>query len=139
MSDPNAGKYKRFFKSDFECAKKALAPYGGTLEWATADYEAFIYKSDGVRIIFYPHKTSASNHHIRIRDSGSKDVKRFKEITGALRIAAGNCCTFSMKLNYRSQHDAANKIDPHWLLPDYMKPKVKAPTDSRHPITEPHK
>lgn len=120
MSDPNKKWYQRQYKSEFACAQNALRPYSGTLEWSAADYEAFIYKSDAVKIIFYPHRTSAGNHHLRIRDSGSKDHKRFTEISGALRIAAGNNCTFSMKNNYISQSDAANKLNPHWVNDAYF-------------------
>ena len=92
MSDPMAGKYtKKLFKAEFETAKKRLAPLGGTVSPGIHDYEAFIYEGDGVRLIFYPHRTSASNYHIRIRTGGKCDPEALRKAIFAL---AENTCTF---------------------------------------------
>ena len=108
--DPNAGKYHKLYADEFAKAKEALRPYGGELAPGKADYEAFVYKSDSVRLVFYPHKTSAWNYHIRVRDQGSKDQARLTEILGALRIAGGNCCTFSVKNKWVEQVRAADRL-----------------------------
>jgi hypothetical protein len=48
-------------------------------------------------IIAYPHKTSAGNRHIRLRQQGSKNVARAYEVIAALDVEAGYNCTFQTK------------------------------------------
>ena len=73
MRDPMAGKYKRDYKLEFEIARVVLDGEPGELAWGVHDYEAMTFASADVRLIFYPHKTSAGNYHLRIRDQASKD------------------------------------------------------------------
>lgn len=93
MSDPLRGKYtgKRYFAREFQAAKERLAPLGGEVIPGVHDYEAFIYNSKNLKLIFYPHKTSAGNHHIRVRPAGNPDKKLLREAIFAL---AENTCTF---------------------------------------------
>ncbi len=100
MSDPNKKKYRKWYADEFELARKTLADEPGTLEWSQHDYEAFVFKGPAVHLIFYPHKTSALNYHIRVRDSNSKDKERAKALMRALDKAAGHYCTFTSKLGY---------------------------------------
>lgn len=101
MKDPLAGKYSRLYKHEFAMATLILAAYKGTLSWSQNDYEAFRFNHPEVQLIFYPHKTSAHNHHIRVRDSGSKNRELAAELMLLLDIGAGHNCTFHQKNNWR--------------------------------------
>ncbi|WP_454734261.1 hypothetical protein [Cupriavidus pauculus] len=95
--DPNAGKYQRHYAAEFQTAGRVLARFGqksGQLVWGKNDYEAFLYTEMGVRLVFYPHRTSAGNYHIRVRSQGSKQPKRATTLMSLLYIGAGNNCTF---------------------------------------------
>lgn len=48
-------------------------------------------------LIAYPHKTSAGNRHIRLRQQGSKNVASAYVAIAALDKAAGFNCTFQTK------------------------------------------
>lgn len=105
MPDPMRGKYtqKSAFKREYETAKERLAPLGGIVEPGSNDYEAFIYTSPGLRLIFYPHKTSAGNRHIRVRTSGSYDSKKLRAAIFAL---AENTCTFQFPADTKLHAEA---------------------------------
>lgn len=90
--------YRKQFKQEFKDAKKRLAKFEGELFWVDFDYEAFRFKSHHAHVIFYPHKTTAGNYHIRVRDAGSKDKTTFEEVCAALR-EGNHTCTFSRKSN----------------------------------------
>ena len=93
--------YKTAFKEEFKRAKDFLFPrYMGELTWSYADYQAFIYKTDGVRLIFYPHTTSARNQHIRVRDGGSKNKIRAQAIMDVIQFDLATDCTFTQKANH---------------------------------------
>lgn len=93
MADPMRGKYthKGAFAADFAKAKERLAPLGGKVEPGVHDYEAFTYTAPGVRLIFYPHRTSAGNQHIRVRVGGKCEPDKLRAAIFAL---AENSCTF---------------------------------------------
>lgn len=67
------------------------------LEWSKHEYQAFVFKSENVSLVFYPHKTSAGHYHIRVRDQGSKNKAEAKRLMWELDEAAGFNCTFSKK------------------------------------------
>lgn len=98
MSDPNRGQYHKLYSVEFAIAKDFLdSRYGGSLSWCDADYEAFQFKTEGVRLVFYPHKTSAGNYHIRVRDGGSKNKNRARAIILVIQFDLAKTCTFSAK------------------------------------------
>lgn len=101
MPDPNKGKYNKIYKTEFTQAQEALGAfikaYEGELTWSQHDYQAFQYKDDEVCLIFYPHKTSAFNKHIRVRSQNSKDKARADEMMKLLNGFSGYNCTFSKK------------------------------------------
>jgi hypothetical protein len=105
VTDPLAGKYtrKNHFGAEFEKAKTRLAPLGGVVRPGVHDYEAFIYEGPGVRLIFYPHRTSANNYHIRVRTGGKCEPKALRAAIFAL---AENSCTFQFPAD-RRLHDEA--------------------------------
>lgn len=94
----------------------------GALAWAEDDYVAFRYREgSAVRIVFYPHKTSAGHYHLRLRDEGSKDKARFKELADRLYIGSGYTCTFQVKNTAtliktdREPGWAAQEVLGHWI------------------------
>lgn len=93
MADPMKGRYtsKNAFRDEFEKAKARLAPLGGVVSAGVHDYEAFIYEGEGLRLVFYPHKTTAGNQHIRVRTTGKFDQQKLRQAIYAL---AENTCTF---------------------------------------------
>ena len=100
--DTMAGKYHR----DRECRKAfALAldivPKPHCLYWSRYNFEAFRYYDTSVLLIFYRHRTSARNYHVRVRDGGSKDRERADQLMAELDKAAGFNCTFTRKARNR--------------------------------------
>ncbi|MEH6566218.1 MAG: hypothetical protein V7756_12890 [Halopseudomonas sp.] len=95
MSDPNAGKYQKLCRDDFKLAAEILAGRNGALDWSEHDYQAFTYRETGVCLVFYLHKTSAGNYHVRVRNQGSKDQKLAKVLMTELDKGSGFNCTFS--------------------------------------------
>lgn len=105
MTDPLKGKYckKHTFKREFELAKQRLASLGGQVVEGVHDYEAFTYEIEGLKLIFYPHKTSANNHHIRIRSVGKTDKSILRK---AIFLLAENSCTFQYPMDRQLHNEA---------------------------------
>ena len=97
MKDELAGKYNTMYGGEFKLAKRILTAFKGKLEWSTNDYEAFTFKADDMNLIFYPHRTSAGNYHIRVRGTGNN----IKEVLRLLDDKSGFNCTFSSKQSPR--------------------------------------
>lgn len=97
--DPDQKRYRKLYREEFDLASAALKGRDGSLEWSEVDYIAFVWSGPTVCIVFYPHKTSAGNYHIRVRDQGSKDKALAVKIMDELDSAAGYNCTFTRKLN----------------------------------------
>lgn len=98
MRDKNAGKYDKLYKREFDLAAKVLGNLG-PLKWGEHDWEAFTFQCVGVSLVFYPHRTSAGNYHIRVRDQGSSDKKKAGELMEQLD-ALEHTCTFTRKARY---------------------------------------
>lgn len=88
-------------------AEIILTPLGCTVERSMADYEIAKVKGEGVSLVIYPHRTTALNHHARVRDNGSKDKVKAADVMRALdegrglpedeRWRVSTFCTFSHK------------------------------------------
>lgn len=94
----NQEKHKEIFREEFELAQKILKDEFGMLKWSFHAYQAFQFKSVDVNLIFYPHKTSAGNYHVRVRDANSKDKQKANLLMDKLKRESGNNCTFTRKL-----------------------------------------
>lgn len=88
---------RREWQEEFDIAERVLADAGGELVWASDDYVAFRFIGEGVRIVFYPHRTSARNYHLRVRTEACKNKSLADELMLQLDIGAGHDCTFSRK------------------------------------------
>src|SRR3546814_4758320 len=93
MSDPNQKHYRRLYRDEFKLAVKTLAGHNGALNWSSHDHIAFVFSAPTVCLVFYPHRTSAGNYHLRVRDQGSQDKKLMRELLTLLDQAAGYNCT----------------------------------------------
>lgn len=85
------------WQQDFDLAQSLLAGYPGKLEIATDPYVAFRYIEEGLRIVFYPHRTTAGHYHIRTRVEPCNRRPEARRIQAMLDKGAGPNCTFTWK------------------------------------------
>jgi len=98
------------FGRDMRLAMESLKDEGGEFISRDADYEIAWYVEDGLRVIFYPHRTSASNYHIRIRIHG-KRTDRARYIMTKLYYCQPHYITFQWKgLSYNELHEWADEF-----------------------------
>lgn len=95
MRDKNAGKYQKLYKQEFDDAGNALSGEAGVLEWGIHDYQAFVFRNHEVVLIFYPHRTTAGNYHIRVRSQGSKNISEANRLMRLLDNYKSEYCTFT--------------------------------------------
>ena len=62
-----------------------------------AQYEAFHAIVDGIRMIFYPHKSSSNNYHLRVRNGSTSRNEDFLDLAGILQNSKPTDCTFTVK------------------------------------------
>lgn len=85
---------------------------GWDVEWrnpSAPQYQLAKIDGPGFSLIAYPHKTSAGNHHIRLRDQGSKDKEAYRRAVEEFYVSTGNNCSFQTK-------DASSVISPEAFL-----------------------
>lgn len=102
---------KQPWSDEFGWATEICSLLGCTVERSQARYEIAKVKGEGVSLVIYPHKTTAGNHHARVRDNGSKSPEIASRVMIALDKGEGLpekladrirfSCTFSAK-NYPS-------------------------------------
>lgn len=86
----------RGYSSEKKMAQKYCKDNGLDLIESKADYQTAKIKGEGVCIVIYPHKTSAGNYHLRLRDENSKNKERaFQIMKDFDKLEMG--CTFSHK------------------------------------------
>jgi hypothetical protein len=76
-------------------AKALLKNPPGQFVHAEDAYVAFRYIEPTVRLVFYPHRTTASNQHMRVRVEHCKDMARARNLL--LQIVGGYQSPFGMK------------------------------------------
>lgn len=72
-------------------AQTRLAGLGGKLMPSDVAYEVMRWVHPELVLIFYPHRTTAGNYHIRVRAGRCKDRKLLRKVIMAL---AENSCQF---------------------------------------------
>jgi hypothetical protein len=77
--------------------RKGCIPFAATVEPSPHPYEVWRIAAPGVSLIVYPHRTSAHNHHLRVRNNGSKDAAKARALLLAIDDVAGYNCTFHCK------------------------------------------
>jgi hypothetical protein len=88
------------YEKEYELSNKILSSFG-EIKVSLNEYQLWKFKDNFglVNIVFYPHKTSAGNYHVRVRGEGSISKEKEKTIMDFLDIAAGSNCTFRRKCN----------------------------------------
>jgi hypothetical protein len=61
------------------------------------NYILFKIQGKDFRVVAYPHKTSAGNRHVRVRNEGSKNIKEAERIMDKLYELSGNNCRYQRK------------------------------------------
>lgn len=89
---------------------KAAAVLGSPPIWSDKDYECFRWQNAAgtVRLIFYPHRTSAWNYHVRVREQGSRDQAAARELLARLDNSSRDC-TFTGVTRYDWHRRMAGK------------------------------
>lgn len=72
--------YKKTYKDEFDMVKQLFSAEPGKVCWVKHDYQCFVFKSEKVCLVFYPHQTSALNFHLRVRNQKSKDKTKAIEL-----------------------------------------------------------
>lgn len=95
------------WQQEIEWAARICSQFGCEVERSEAMYEIAKVKGSGVSLVIYPHKTTAGNHHARVRDNGSKNPLQAARVMVALDTGEGLpeqeadrirfSCTFSSK------------------------------------------
>ena len=86
---------KKEWKPEFEHVKRVFPD--AEVFPVDANYELFHAVVDGVRMIFYPHKTSAGNYHVRVRNGTPGKKTEFSVLAMILQESKPPSCTFSVK------------------------------------------
>lgn len=88
---------KKAIQEAFDLAHDILDDEVGELSESPHDYQCFTFVGPGISLVFYPHRTSAGNYHIRVRDQRSGNVEKAIYLMKLLNEKAGSNCTFSHK------------------------------------------
>lgn len=111
MSD--ASKDRKAWKGVHAAAQARLAPFGGALEWSEVQHEVMRWNHADLVLIFYPHRTSAGNYHVRVRAGKCADRKLLRKCVMAL---AENTCNFQFptepKFHEEGVRQAVNENRP---------------------------
>lgn len=97
----DASKNQKAWKHVQAAAQERLAGLGGRLEWSQHAHEVLRWEHDKLVLIFYPHRTSAGNYHIRVRSGKCADRALLRQAIVAL---AENSCHFQFPTE-RAFHD----------------------------------
>lgn len=72
--------YRKKYQAHFDHVERVLAPFDGFLKWSEHDYEVFTFECDGVKLLFYPHKSKSGWYSLRVRNQGSSDKERMLDV-----------------------------------------------------------
>lgn len=111
------GKKREPWADEVSWATAICAPLGCSVVRSDANYEIAKVRGDGVSLVLYPHRTTAMNYHVRVRNNGSKDKAKAGRVMQALNRGEGLpeeiadqirvSCTFSSHLKIRPPKHAA--------------------------------
>lgn len=87
----DVSKDQRAWKHVKAVAASRLAEIGGALDWSPHAHEVLRWSHPELTLIFYPHRTSAGNYHVRVRAGACKSRKLLRRCIVAL---AENSCQF---------------------------------------------
>ncbi len=87
----DVSKQKKMWAAVREAAQTRLTGLNGQLVASETQYEIMRWVHDDLVLIFYPHRTTAGNYHVRVRAGKCGDRKLLRRCVMAL---AENSCSF---------------------------------------------
>lgn len=84
-------------KSEIHSARIILSDEDVQFQEINKNYILFKIIGNDFKIVAYPHKTSAGNRHVRVRDENSKNKKESLRIMKKLYDLSGNNCRYQSK------------------------------------------
>lgn len=97
----DASKDRKAWKGVHAAATERLKGFGGALTWSVIQHEVLRWTHPDLLLIFYPHRTTAGNYHVRVRAGRCTDRKLLRKCAMAL---AENSCSFQFPTE-REFHD----------------------------------
>lgn len=89
---------EKSWAAELTLAEQVSAAFGGEVVLSDAAHQIAKILGPDFKIVLYPHRTTAGNHHVRVRDESSKSKSSAEAVMTELDRAAGFNCTFSRKL-----------------------------------------
>ena len=99
------------FAKEIKMAQSILSDQPGTVRLSKYDHEVARYVEPGLTLIFYPHRTTAGNYHLRVRPSVY--TKRALDLCAMLADEAGHNCTFQFRWPTK---DGKQTLSGDWML-----------------------
>jgi hypothetical protein len=96
-----------------QVAQQRLAGLGGALHDSPHDYEVMRWEHPKLTLIFYPHRTTAGNHHIRVRAARCESRAVLRDAIFAL---AENSCQFQFPTERKLHHEAVHAAIDRGML-----------------------
>ena len=94
--DPRFRKNKSW-GAELTLAQHVVAAFEAEVSMSDAAHQVAKIIGPDFKLVLYPHRTSAMNYHLRVRDEGSKNKVQAEAVMTALDSGAGFNCTFSRK------------------------------------------
>lgn len=96
---------------EFGWAVAICKPLGCTVEKSKAMFELATVKGDGVSLVIYPHRTTAGNYHLRVRDNSSKDRAKAAAVMRALDHGEGLPKEIADRIRFSCTFQSKTKIN----------------------------
>jgi hypothetical protein len=106
MAMADISKDQRAWKHVKAVAAERLSGLDGALDWSPHAHEVLRWEHPKLTLIFYPHRTSAGNYHIRVRAGRCTHRGLLRECIIAL---AENSCQFQFPTE-RAFHDEGLRV-----------------------------
>ena len=91
-------KREKSWPAEMTIAEDVADAFGAEVVVSSAAHQVAKIVGADFKVVLYPHRTTARNYHLRVRDEGSKNLVKASAVMDALDRAAGSNCTFSRKL-----------------------------------------
>lgn len=83
--------------AELTLAQRVAETFGANVVMSDAAHQVAKIVGPDFKAVLYPHRTTAMNYHMRVRDEGSRNKAQVEALMNALDRAAGSNCTFSRK------------------------------------------
>jgi hypothetical protein len=99
-------KQHKQWKAEWDSADQRLKGLGGRLDWSPVAYEIMRWVHPDLTLIFYAHRTTAGNHHARVRAGRCTNRDLLRKCIFAL---AENTCTFQFPTEQKWHGEAVTQ------------------------------